>query len=151
MKYKVELISDREIDGVEVTVVANSKTAQVQDFLTYLDNYQQLTNEVLPIKHNDQLRMIKVDDIILAEITGTQLTLYTLVGNFEIREALNQFKRRLGRPYFIQVSKQAVLNINHLLSLSDSFSGSMTAKLVAGNKTSVSRKYVKDLMVYLGL
>ncbi|EUB23184.1 hypothetical protein HMPREF1514_0058 [Streptococcus sp. AS20] len=34
---------------------------------------------------------------------------------------------RINRKNFIQISKHDVINIDHLLSLSDSFSGSMTA------------------------
>ncbi|PNM84486.1 hypothetical protein AL506_008265 [Streptococcus sp. FDAARGOS_146] len=52
---------------------------------------------------------------------------------------------------FIQISKHAVINIDHLLSLSDSFSGSMTARLTNNIKSSVSRIYIRLLMDYLGL
>ena len=45
----------------------------------------------------------------------------------------------------------SVINIDHLESLSDSFSGNMMAKMTRGLKSSVSRKYVKSLMDYLGL
>ena len=37
------------------------------------------------------------------------------------------------------------MNIDHLESVSDSFSGNMMAKLTRGVKSSVSRKYVKSL------
>ncbi|YAB14787.1 LytTR family DNA-binding domain-containing protein [Lactiplantibacillus plantarum] len=52
---------------------------------------------------------------------------------------------------FVQVSKHAVLNLNHLITLSDSFSGNMTARLTNQVKTEVSRKYVKSLMTSLGV
>ncbi|MFR8938034.1 MAG: LytTR family transcriptional regulator DNA-binding domain-containing protein, partial [Streptococcus sp.] len=47
--------------------------------------------------------------------------------------------------------RHAVMNIDHLESLSDSFSGNMMAKMTGGVKSSVSRKYVKSLMDYLGV
>ena len=52
---------------------------------------------------------------------------------------------------FLQISRHAVMNIDHLESLSDSFSGNMMAKMTGGVKSSVSRKYVKSLMDYLGV
>jgi DNA-binding LytR/AlgR family response regulator len=64
---------------------------------------------------------------------------------------LAHFADRLASPDFVQVSKHAIVNLNHLLSLEDSFSGSMTAKLSEHTKTSVSRKYVQLLAQRLGL
>nr|WP_235995259.1 LytTR family DNA-binding domain-containing protein [Secundilactobacillus yichangensis] len=61
-------------------------------------------------------------------------------------ETLSHFLGRAANPNFVQVSKHAALNLDHLLSLADSFSGSMSARLTNGTKTEVSRKYVKELM-----
>ena len=60
-------------------------------------------------------------------------------------------QNRLNSRNFIQVSRHTVINIDHLESLSDSFSGNMTAKLTNQLKTDVSRRYVKLLMDYLGI
>lgn len=95
--------------------------------------------------------MVKIDDIILAEIDKNQLTIYTIDKTFTIRDTLINFQHRINRRNFLQISRHAVMNIDHLESLSDSFSGNMMAKLTRGVKSSVSRKYVKSLMDYLGV
>ena len=62
----------------------------------------------------------------------------------EVMDYLEQFS----------VVNQVVIPIktdDHLESLSDSFSGNMMAKMTGGVKSSVSRKYVKSLMDYLGV
>ena len=61
------------------------------------------------------------------------------------------FQHHINRRSFLQISRHAVMNIDHLESLSDSFSGNMMAKMTGGVKSSVSRKYVKSLMDYLGV
>ena len=104
-----------------------------------------------PIKTDDHLIMVKIDDIILAEIDKNQLTIYTTEKTFTIRDTLTNFQHRINRHNFLQISRHAVMNIDHLESLSDSFSGNMMAKLTRGVKSSVSRKYVKSLMDYLGV
>jgi len=68
-----------------------------------------------------------------------------------MRETLTNFQHRINRRSFLQISRHAVMNIDHLESLSDSFSGNMMAKMTGGVKSSVSRKYVKSLMDYLGV
>ena len=76
----------------------------------------------------------------------------------EVMDYLEQFsvdtdklQHRINRRSFLQISRHAVMNIDHLESLSDSFSGNMMAKMTGGVKSSVSRKYVKSLMDYLGV
>ena len=76
---------------------------------------------------------------------------YCMYAIYTTKETLTHFQNRVNRQNFVQISKHAIININHLLSLSDSFSGNMTARLTNNIKSSVSRKYVKLLMDYLGL
>ena len=100
---------------------------------------------------DDHLVMVKIDDIILAEIEKNVLTIYTVNNTYTMRETLTNFQHRINRRSFLQISRHAVMNIDHLESLSDSFSGNMMAKMTGGVKSSVSRKYVKSLMDYLGV
>lgn len=95
--------------------------------------------------------MLKTEDIILADINQTTLMIYSTEGIYTTTETLTRFQNRLNSRNFIQVSRHAVVNIDHLESLSDSFSGNMTAKLTNQLKTDVSRRYVKLLMDYLGI
>ena len=106
---------------------------------------------VIPINTDDHLVMVKIDDIILAEIEKNVLTIYTVNNTYTMRETLTNFQHRINRRSFLQISRHAVMNIDHLESLSDSFSGNMMAKMTGGVKSSVSRKYVKSLMDYLGV
>ena len=68
-----------------------------------------------------------------------------------MKETLTKLSASHQSSKFLQISRHAVMNIDHLESLSDSFSGNMMAKMTGGVKSSVSRKYVKSLMDYLGV
>ena len=104
-----------------------------------------------PIRTDDHLVMVKIEDLILADIDKNLLTIYTVDGIYKTKETLINFQNRINRRNFIQISRHSIINIDHLESLSDSFSGNMMAKMTRGIKSSVSRKYVKSLMNYLGL
>ncbi len=134
-----------------VTIQAKSLTDEAKAISDYLDRFGQLQVSTIPIKSDDQILMIKIDQIIMADIQQNTLMIYSVDGVYQTTETLKRFEQRLNRSHFIQVSKHAILNLDHLHSLSNSFSGNMMAKLTNGYKTSVSRKYVKVLMECLGL
>ena len=134
-----------------VVVRADQLAGEAKVVLDYLENFKAGPSGVLPIKSDDKLVMLKTEDIILADINQTTLMIYSTEGIYTTTETLTRFQNRLNSRNFIQVSRHAVINIDHLESLSDSFSGNMTAKLTNQLKTDVSRRYVKLLMDYLGI
>lgn len=134
-----------------VVVKADQLAGEAKTVLDYLEHYKAGPSGVLPIKSDDKLVMLKTEDIILADINQTTLMIYGTEGVYATTETLTRFQNRLNSRNFIQVSRHAVINIDHLESLSDSFSGNMTAKLTNQLKTDVSRRYVKLLMDYLGI
>ncbi|WP_395320902.1 LytTR family DNA-binding domain-containing protein [Levilactobacillus parabrevis] len=151
MRHKFE--ENSEIDPADPVVVvqAASETGAVPDLLAYLDRYAATQPGMIAVKTPDRLVMVKVATIISAEIQTATLLLYTTSGVVTTKEPLRHLLQRLANPNFVQVSRHSVLNLDHLQSLEDSFSGSMTATLTAKVKTDVSRKYVKGLMQRLGI
>lgn len=144
---------DKQISSSDplVVVKADQLADEAKVIMAYLDQYKAGPSGVLPIKSDDKLVMLKTEDIILADINQTTLMIYSTEGVYTTTETLTRFQNRINSRNFIQVSRHAVINIDHLESLSDSFSGNMTAKLTNQIKTDVSRRYVKSLMDYLGI
>lgn len=151
MKIQFELEETIPANDPLVTVKAEKLGVEVKSLMDYLQQYQATRGTVIPIKTDDCIIMVKIDDIILADINQTELLIYSMEGVYTTTESLIHFQNRLKSQNFIQVSKHALINIDHLQSLSDSFSGNMTAKLSNHHKTSVSRRYVKNLMDFLGI
>lgn len=60
-------------------------------------------------------------------------------------------KDRLPSDYFVQVSKQSLINLDHLQMMEASFSGNMLAILTNKTKVIISRRYLKNLEEKLGL
>ena len=133
----------------QVIIKAASLGPEVQSLLKYLEGYSSRSPGIIPLKSEDRILMVKINSIILADINNNILMVHTLQGVIRTKETLTHFNQRIHNSHFIQVSKHAIINVDHLLSLSDSFSGNMSAKLTAKIKTDVSRKYVKTLMHFL--
>ena len=47
--------------------------------------------------------MVKIDDIILAEIDKNVLTIYTVNNTYTMRETLTNFQHRINRRSFLQI------------------------------------------------
>lgn len=148
-----QFIQDEQVAATqpEVLVKAPVLNQPVRVLMTYIDQFETGQPAILPVKTTEQLMMVKIIDIILADVQHGQLMIYTQTGIVTSKEPLIHFRQRLANSDFVQVSKHAVLNLNHLITLSDSFSGNLTARLTNQVKTEVSRKYVKSLMTSLGV
>lgn len=148
MKWRFK---EKQVEELEITLEKAVYDDEVQAVMTYLEKYEVLKMDVIPIKTADRLHLVKVTSIIAVEVNGDQLEITTREGIFKVRERLFRFKEKLSSYDFLQVSKQSLININDLKSLEASFSGNMLALMGNGMKVSVSRRFLKDLEKRLGL
>jgi transcriptional regulator len=151
MKIHFEITPKFSEKDPHILIQAAQLTDQAREVMDYLEQFSTVNQVVIPIRTDDQLVMVKIEEIIMTDIDKNVLTIYTVDGLYMTKETLINFQNRVNRRNFLQISRHAIINIDHLESLSDSFSGNMMAKLTRGIKSSVSRKYVKSLMDYLGL
>lgn len=142
---------DHSKEQLEIIIKKASYDKEVADLLHYLELFSDITPNVIPVKTEDRIILLKVEELILVDVDATQLILETMTGTFRTNDRLYKFKDRLKNPDFVQVSKQSLININHLNYLEASFSGNMTARLDKNIRTIVSRRYLKDLEARLGL
>ncbi|MFI3837038.1 LytTR family DNA-binding domain-containing protein [Streptococcus equinus] len=151
MHYQFEEDSSLPKEAIEVLVRSGEYDQAVQDVLDYLARFNQEKTEVIPVKTAMRTELLRVSDLILIDVDGSSLILETRHGRLVTNDRLYKFRARLNNPDFVQVSKHAVLNINHLKALESSFSGNMLALLTNDVKTDVSRRYLSDLEKALGL
>lgn len=135
---------DMPVDKAKVTVEAQSFSDDVQNLMKTIDNLDNHT-DVVPLAVDDRVVMIQLDEIIAIEVYKNELTVYTQVKAYKLRGKLKEMYQRLNNGDFIQISKSAVMNLNHLSSLEASFSGNMLAFMDNDEKLTVSRKYLTQL------
>lgn len=115
-----------------------------------LDALQQPT-QTLALTVDDRVILVPQHDIISLEVTGTQMTVQTTTTTYAVHGQLKQALAKLSSSEFSQVSKNTVINLNHLTSLEPAFSGNMTARLTNNVKVVISRKYLPALKQQLGM
>lgn len=145
------IFREKETEELEIILEKSQYDDEVLVMIQYLEKFGVGRAEVVPVKTVDRIQMLKVIDIISVEVDGSQLVIETAEGRLVTTERLYRFKERVANEDLLQVSKQSLINIQHLRILEASFSGNMLALLTNGIKTSVSRRYLKDLEKRLGL
>lgn len=152
MKIEVNYHQNKNLNAneIQVSIESANLSSDVQKIINTLES---LDNhfDVVPLSIDDKVVMVPQDSIIAIEVYESQLTVYTVEQNYQLRGKLKTMLQRLSNGYFIQVSKNSVINLNHLNSLEASFSGNMMAFLDHELKITVSRKYLSDLKASLGM
>lgn len=140
-------------DTVNVTVEAAKLNAEALQVLQLLEENQHASSGLtrLPLLVDDKTIMVASQDLIAMEVYQNELTVYTQEATYLVKGQLNKMLERLDGRDFVQVSKSALLNINHLHTLEMGFSGNMVALLTHKIKLGVSRKYLPALKQALGM
>lgn len=149
---KINFNQDDKIpkNEIDVTVKAANFSDEVQELMRKLEELNAKFSAV-PLSVNDRVVMVQIDQIIAIEVLDNELTIYTHERNYQLRGQLKKMAERINDGNFVQISKNTVINLNHLDSLEAAFSGNMTAFLTDDLKFSVSRKYLSDLKKQLGM
>lgn len=122
----------------------------MKGLLAYIQKFDKKVKSLLPVKTEDRILTIKIDEIIKVEVEKTELTFYTRNAIIKTNGRLYQVLEKLNNN-FVQVSKHGIINLNYLESLEAGFTGNMVAKLGFKQKTDVSRRYLPELEKKLGL
>lgn len=149
---KINFNQDDKIpkNEIDVTVKAANFSDEVQELMRKLEELNAKFSAV-PLSVDDRVVMVQIDQIIAIEVLDNELTVYTHERNYQLRGQLKKMAERINDGNFVQISKNTVINLNHLDSLEAAFSGNMTAFLTDDLKFSVSRKYLSDLKKQLGM
>lgn len=139
-----------EEDQIEVKVISARQTTNVNNLLSYIKNFDKKVDSLLPVKTEDRILTIKIEEIIKVEVEKTELSFYTTNAVIKTNGRLYQILEKLNND-FVQVSKHGIINLNYLESLEAGFTGNMIAKLAFKQKTDVSRRYLSELEKKLGL
>ncbi|WP_315897439.1 LytTR family DNA-binding domain-containing protein [Lactobacillus gasseri] len=133
-----------------VKIISLSETQKVSNLISYIKKFDKKVTSILPVKTEDRILTIKVEEIIKVEVEKTELTFYTTSAIVKTNGRLYQVLEKLNSD-FVQVSKHGIINLNYLESLKAGFTGNMIAKLALKQKTDVSRRYLPELEKRLGL
>ena len=133
-------------DGeVNVIVEAASPTPAVSALMRSVEAIGQTASATIPIETANRLEIVRKSAIVTIAVLGEDLLVRTKSQTLATRNRLVKLMAKLPARDFVQISRQAVINLRHLESLEASYSGNMTARLSGDIRETVSRRYVPAL------
>lgn len=126
-------------------------------YKTYDRKLQQLINLVeeknidLPGKYHGETHSINMKDVCYIESVDNLTFLYTDQLVFESKEKLYFFEQRLLNTSFLRISKNTLLNMDYLKSVSVLPNYKLEAKLLNLEKLVINRHYTKNIKAYLNI
>lgn len=126
-------------------------------YKTYDRKLQQLINLVeeknidLAGQYQGETHFINMKDVCYIESVDNLTFLYTDQLVFEIKEKLYFFEERLLNTSFLRISKNTLLNMDYLKSVSVLPNYKLEAKLLNLEKLVINRHYTKNIKAYLNI
>lgn len=102
------------------------------------------SSKILLYKEEEQF-IIPAGDIVFLETSGSQVLAHTPTDTYEVKMKLYEVKALLSAQPFAQISKSAIVNIDHVKSIQAEFSGNYRIRLRSRKESlTISRKYFKE-------
>lgn len=102
------------------------------------------SDKLLLYKDEEQF-IIPAADVVFLETQDNRVLAYTAAEVYEAKLKLYEVRQLLSAFPFAQISKSAIVNIDHVRSIQAEFSGNYRIKLKSRKETlTVSRKYFKE-------
>lgn len=144
MKVSVELSKD--FSPPYAIIYADVITEEIQRVIDLLGT----DDTPLTAQQEDRIVVIKPDEVYMIRIEDGETVIYTEAEKYYSRRRLYEILSQLGSG-FMQISKQAVINLSYIKSVEAGFSGTLLLKLKNGTSEYVSRKYLPEFKRYLGI
>lgn len=144
MRVSVKL--SKEYTTPYAVIYTDAVTDEIQNAIDYLSTKE----KPLLAQHEDQMVVIKPDEVYMVRVEGGDTVIYTEKEKYYSRRRLYETYEQLGAG-FLQISKQTIVRLSCIKSVEAGFNGTLLLKLKNGISDYVSRKYLPEFKTYLGL
>lgn len=105
----------------------------------------------LPVFIDGKAYMLPIEDIFYVESMELKTFVYSEKDCYRSRLKLYELEETLGAEHFLRISKQVIVHIKKIKSISPAGGGRFQGLLTNGEKVIISRQYVSALKARFGL
>jgi len=145
LKISIEEINKEQVEEIII------RCHEVDDEINEIVNKLKTEDLFLLGYQNDKVHRIKVSDIYYFEAVDGKVFLYCQDSVFEVKQKLYELEELCKEKNCFRASKSTILNIAKISSIYPTISGRFEAVLDNGERTIISRQYVRVLKNRLGL
>lgn len=146
MKVNVDI--DAKYKETEVTIHCKQMDEEVK---TLMDSIATKPLDALTCMKEDRMKVVHVDDIVRIFSQNGQIFVETDCEQYQSKLRLYELEQQLDTSSFVRISKQEIINLNHVDYFEASFTGMLYIVFDNKCKTYASRRYVKAMKERLGI
>ncbi|MDQ4121599.1 MAG: response regulator [Acidobacteriota bacterium] len=101
--------------------------------------------ERIPVKVNDRIRLLNVEEIDWISSQGNYIEIHSGRENFLVRETMENIEDKLDPKKFVRIRRSAIVRIEQIKELHALFAGEFEVILKNGTRLESSRRFKKNL------
>lgn len=102
-------------------------------------------------KHDDDLELIRIDDIVYIEGINNDTFIHTINKEYSVKDKLYELESKLQDRLLVRISKSYIVSINHINKIKPTFNGKLLLILDNNISLEVSRHYITAFRQVLGM
>lgn len=144
---KIEIIQNEAFNETEITIKAKCLDEELSEIIACLS----LIGNTVAGSKDGAVSFISLKDIYYFESVDNKTFFYTKDDVYEIKSRLYELEEKLSNTTFVRISKSVIANLRKLKSIKRTKGARLEALLSNGEKLLVSRQYVNDIKIKLGV
>lgn len=137
----IKIIIDDSLDSDDIVVTVKKPTKKLLNLLENLkkDKIEKVVGEIEGNKY-----LIKIEEIINFYANDKKVFMKTKDKEYIVRYRLYELIQILDTSKFLRISNSEIVNIDYVRKLDTSFNGQIVLETIYGDKSYVSRTYLKE-------
>ena len=139
---KVVFEEDSSLGGIEITVRAPRRDAEIDALLSRLSPETQPPPQLSVTDENGAVRMISPDEVFMVSVNGKTLSILTENECFTARRSLQSIEDVLCGGSFIRISRYELVNLSKVKHYDFTLRGTLRLEFQNGMETWASRRCI---------
>lgn len=148
MEVKINTNISNQFNEVSITINAPELSEEIQNFIKYISNINNVPNNILASKDN-KIYIIDLKKAVCFYSKEKSNYIRTIEGKYKIKYKLYELEEILNKKDFIRISNSCIININQVECFDTSILGTVIVKLKDKTQESVSKRNVSQIMKLL--
>ena len=146
---EIRVVEEKGRSQIEVTILSGPDNPRVAGIVRQLQMADGKLSGYIPGTINR--RMVFLADVAWVQTNGSMALIYLAIGEMlESSSRLNELEGELSDTEFVRISRQELVNLDHVTGISPAGSGRMLLS-VGEKKLVVSRKYTPEFKRRIGI
>lgn len=143
---EIEVKIDSAYKEPKVIIITDKITDEVKNVMKKISENKRLT-----VFSEENAIIVEADEIIRIYSESKKVYVQTNHDTYSIRMRLYELEEKLILDQFIRISQSELINLNQIVSLDISLTGTIGVLLKSDIKTFASRRYVPKIKKQLGI